>query len=397
MQIDNLKVRPPSVGLMFYALLSLTALSLLGAYFLDYSQKAFVPGYLQVAGGDVRLVAPTRGVVDFSVKLSATVEKGQPVARLQREDSVPVTGSVQQAQRALSAQKEQAAGLELQDSVSALRARQQAIQRQRDFAVESVKHAEQEAETRKRSLALEERRLERQNSLFAQGMVSAAAMDQSRADVLLRTGEVQAAERALSQSRWQVSSFDAELSTVGAELATSQGSFKREQLDAKRQTLDLDASSNLQVTSPLKATVTALAVAPGETVEQGQLLAKLTPKGAAMEALLLLPPAAVARIKLGQRVTLQLDAFPYQTYGLVQAEIMRIESSSLLADDSSVRHEGVAAGTVVRKAYANIINVPPAMGGLAALQTGMQFRAAVEVERKSFLAWLTWPLLKHLK
>lgn len=228
-------------------------------------------------------------------------------------------------------------------------------------------------------------------------MVAAAALDQSRGDMLVRAGEVQAAERALAQARWQVSSLDADLAAVGDELASRQGNYKREQLDVQRQTLDLAAGSQLQVTAPLAARVTALAVAQGDAVTAGQLLAKLTPAGAGMEVLLLLPPATIARVKPGQQISLQMASFPYQTYGLVKAQVDRIETSSLLADDSALRGEGVQSGTVVRKAYARITSVPAAMGGLPALQTGMQFRAAIEVDRKSFLAWMTWPLLKHIK
>lgn len=395
MQIDHLKVRPPSVGRMFYGLLAITAVALAGASMLEYSQKEFVPGYFQVAGGEVRVVAPVRGVVEFSTKLLSPVTKGQSVATLVHDDRTPNAGSIQRAQLALAEQKAQSSSIELRDSVAALNARHQALARQRSFAVESVTHASGEVDTRRRALALEERRMARQLALTEQGMVSAAAMDQVRGDVLLRSGEVQAAERALAQAQWQVSSLDADLATVGSELAARQGSFKREQLDVQRQTLDLDAGSKLQVSAPINARVTALAVAQGDSVEPGQLLAKLTPTGAAMEVLLLLPPSTVARVKPGQRVSLQLASFPYQTYGLVQAQIDRIEASSLLAEDSALRGEGVQAGTVVRKAYAHIIRVPASMGGLTALQNGMQFRAAVEVERKSFLAWMTWPLLKY--
>jgi hypothetical protein len=74
-----------------------------------------------------------------------------------------------------------------------------------------------------------------------------------------------------------------------------------------------------------------------------------------------------------------------------------VDTGSLMSDDSSLRAEGVPAGTLVRKAYAKVTFVPAQMGGLAALQGGMQFRAAVEVERKSFLAWMTWPLTKNFQ
>ena len=397
MQIDTIQVRPPSAGRLFYGLLALVGISVAGAAALEYSQKEYVPGYLQVAGGEVRVVAPASGVVEFSAKLMSPLKKGEAVALLVRDDHTPNAGSVQQAQQALAAQKAEASGIELRDSISALQARKQALSRQRTFAVESASHAAQAVETTRRALAIAERSMARQSALQEKGMVAAAALDQSRGDMLVRAGEVQAAERALAQARWQVSSLDADLAAVGDELASRQGNYKREQLDVQRQTLDLAAGSQLQVTAPLAARVTALAVAQGDAVTAGQLLAKLTPAGAGMEVLLLLPPATIARVKPGQQISLQMASFPYQTYGLVKAQVDRIETSSLLADDSALRGEGVQSGTVVRKAYARITSVPAAMGGLPALQTGMQFRAAIEVDRKSFLAWMTWPLLKHIK
>lgn len=397
MHIDTIQVRPPSAGRLFYGLLALVGITVAGASALEYSKKEYVPGYIQVAGGEVRVVAPVSGVVEFSTALMSPVNKGEPVALLVRDDHLASSGSVQQAQQALAAQKAEASNIELRDSISALHARKQALMRQRMFAVESVSHADQAVGTTRRALAIAERSMARQTALNEKGMVSAAALDQSRGDMLVRSGEVQAAERALAQARWQVSSLDADIAAVGDELATRQGNHKREQLDVQRQTLDLAVGSRLQVTAPLKARVTALAVAQGDSVAAGQLLAKLTPAGSDMEVLLLLSPATVARVKPGQPISLQMASFPYQTYGLVQAKVDRIEASSLLADDSALRGEGVQAGTVVRKAYARITSVPAAMGGMPALQTGMQFRAAIEVDRKSFLAWMTWPLLKHIK
>lgn len=397
MSFDTFAVTPPSAGKLFTGLLVLVAVSVYSAERLTYSQKEFVSGYLQVSGGELRVTAPMRGRVEFKVSPAGVVAQGDAIAVVYRNENTPAAGASIAVLRELNQSKVDAASTEHREAYAALNARKQALLRQRSFAVDTAEHAVQEVEARKKTLELEERRLGRQLTLQGQGMVSAAAIDQAHADVLSRRGEVQSAERSVGQARLQVASLDGDLNTLEADLAARNGARVREQVDNKKMALAVEENALQQVTAPRASKVTALAVSQGDSVEQGQLLAKLTPTDSTLGALLLIPPSAIARVKPGQQLSLQLAAFPYQTYGLVKAQIERVDTSSLMSDDSSLRTEGVPAGTMVRKAYARVTFVPAQMGGMAALQGGMELRAAVEVERKSFLAWMTWPLLKHFK
>ena len=397
MSFDSFAVTPPSAGKLFTGLLLLVSAAVFGAHHLDYSQKEFVPGYLQVSGGELRVTAPMRGKVDFKVAPADMVAQGAVIAVVQRNESTPAAGESVDVLRRLNQNKADAALAEHREAYAALSARKQALLRQRNYALEAVQLAISEADSRKKAVELEERRLERQLMLQGHGMLSAAALDQAKADGLLRRSELQAAERAVGQAKWQVASLDGDLSALEAELAAHNGARAREQVDNQKTALAVEENALQQVTAPRAARIAALAVTHGDSVEQGQLLAKLAPADATLSALLLLPPSTVARVKPGQELTLQLAAFPYQTYGLVKAKIERIDTGSLLSDDTSLRAEGVPSGTLVRKAYARITYVPAQMGGMAGLQGGMQVRAAVEVERKSFLAWMTWPLLKNFQ
>lgn len=396
MNADSLNVRPPSAGLMVYGSLALLAVSAAAAYNLDYSRKELVPGYLQVEGGEVRVHAPVRGYVSFKATIGQPLSAGAPVASIQRSLSTP-GGDTSVAQRAIISDKIEVLSQEFRSSDDALAGRRAALLRQRQLAQATVDQSLQEANTRRAAMALEQRKLERQEALFAQGMVSGSGLDQVKAELLSRRGELQAAERAVTQAQWQVSSLEADISALDSERASRKGSWARGKLELASAGVQVDEAERVTVKTARPAQLSTLAVSDGDTVEAGQLLAKLAPAGAKLEALLLVPPGAVARVKPGQLVSFQVEAYPYQTYGLVQGRITRVEASSVLADETSLRGEGVPAGEVVRKAYAEIETVPSAIGGLAALQSGMQLRASVEVERKSFLAWLTWPLIKNFQ
>ena len=394
MRPDTLSVRPPSTTRLFAGGLLLTLVAAVGAYNLDYSRKEFVTGYFQPVGGELRVTAPVRGVVEFAATPGTTLKQGQPLAIVRN----PLKAAAQdplEARRALNSARAQVATVEASGALSALEARKQALLRQQALAKDSVAQAERELDARRKALQLDEKRLERQQQLQDQGMVSSAALDQVRAEVLLKRGDIASAERAVTQARWQVSSLEADLNTVTAEQTLRRGAAEREHLQLKQAGLDVDQDSRQVVTAATEGTVTVLATGNGDAVEQGQLLAKLAPKEGGLQALLLLSPTTVARVQPGQTVSLQLAAYPYQTYGLVQARIERVEAGSLLTDETALRGEGIQSGALVRKAYARVISVPARMGGLEKLQSGLQFQAAVEIERKSFLAWMVWPLLKH--
>lgn len=391
---DHLSVSPPSAGRLVAGLVAFAAVCALGASQLDYSQKEYVAGYLQTSGGDLRVVAPARGVVSYAVGLGGTLQAGQALATVRTAETLSSGRTLLDAQRGILSDKRASLQAELAAAGQALQGRAAALAAQRTMAQAAVAQAESEVATRRQYVALEEKKFARQRELHSQGFVSAPALEQAQTDLLSRKADLQNAERAVTQARAQVAALDADWAANQAQMSTQREQLQRELSGVEQATTEAQRMDAVSVVAPKAATVAALAAGAGDTVEAGQLLAKLSPRDAPMEALLLLPATAAGRVKVGQSVSLQLTAYPYQTFGLVEAEIVQLENAPLLAEETALRSSGVPSGTLVVKATARLKNIPARIGP-SALHSGMQFRAAVEVERKSFLAWMTWPLLKH--
>lgn len=163
---------------------------------------------------------------------------------------------------------------------------------------------------------------------------------------------------------------------------------RREMADIKARLLRLEGTrsprqgATQQLSSPIDGTVTAIPVSAGESLAAGQLVAVVTPKDAPAEIALMVPASSVAAIRVGREVSLRLDAYPFESFGYVDAVVRSVD----LTPTASTKD-----GKPLVRAYAQVLRVPPRIN----LQAGMTGVAAVEVERRTLLAWLLWPLLKN--
>jgi hypothetical protein len=153
-----------------------------------------------------------------------------------------------------------------------------------------------------------------------------------------------------------------------------------------------------EITAPMNVNVLANAVSMGSSVSEGQLLALLAPKQVPLQALLQVPADAAANIRPGQTVELRMAAYPFETYGPVQALVDHVDRTAMSAADAPRLNRATTTEPMVL-ATATLQLVPQISsdGQLhpIELHSGMKFRASVEVERRTLLSWLLWPLLRN--
>src|SRR5437763_12813029 len=94
----------------------------------------------------------------------------------------------------------------------------------------------------------------------------------------------------------------------------------------------------------------------GESVQPGQTAAEVAPSGAPLVIEAMVANTDVGRVKIGQRVRIKVDAYPYQRYGTLEGEVTSI-SPDAVADKSG----GAAAYRVIITPAAQK-EIPPRLG-----------------------------------
>ena len=115
------------------------------------------------------------------------------------------------------------------------------------------------------------------------------------------------------------------------ELLRLRAKEKREAISRQISAGRLQAATELA--APTGGVVSGVAVAVGEAVVAGQVLATLHDPVSPLEARLYLSPADYGRVNAGQRVELAIPAYPREIYGTLSAVIASVSPAAVPAHE----------------------------------------------------------------
>jgi membrane fusion protein len=352
-----------------------------------YSKTTTVAGRLTGDRGIIRAVPARAGIVaELLVSEGQQVAAGTPLARIAiaTEDggaSLERRRAASVAERdALLRAREPAVGRVAAAEIQALRAR---IAGDRDeIAGLSAQIAEQRELVR--SAAAE---LDRARQVAARGFVSGH-------DVLVREELLATRRQGLSRLEQELGTRRARIEAGRAELARAEGrlALERSELAGERAALagaaaaDENASSVI-VTAAEAGTVTGILVNRGDPVSPDRPILSIVPQATRLRARLELPPAAAGLIEPGQSVRIAVDAFPYATYGTVEARIVSLSEATVPVPGA----DGAASEAFLVDASLDAQAIE-AFGRARALRPGMTVTARIATRSRSLLEWLFEPL-----
>lgn len=232
-------------------------------------------------------------------------------------------------------------------------------------------------------------------------LVEAARTDLDKAKEVAVRGflsqqDLRRREERLAQSRQELSSLLQQRANSLSDLERARADSARERADLARSMSDVRARSaavdarmaddgavsRTDVLAPTDGIVAALPRLAGETVAAGERVAVIAPSGAGLRARLTLPDDAVPMVAPGQTARLSVDAFPFQTYGTVEARIVRVSEQAVDTDEgkrfvafAEMKADGVDA-----------------YGRRRALRPGMRLTARIRTMERTLLQWLLDPI-----
>jgi hemolysin D len=186
----------------------------------------------------------------------------------------------------------------------------------------------------------QQERLARISSLESQGAISREYLFEIEQGVRDQQKDMTQTQGDLAQAIAQTHQSAAELAQKQAEAQqvklTSQQALQRLAIEAEQlqatladtQTLLTQAQSDLaqsQVRSPADGILSSLEIDnSGEFIQPGQTLAEIAPASTPLVLSALVPQSKAGLIKPGMETQIKLDAFPYQTYGVMPGEVISI-------------------------------------------------------------------------
>ena len=387
--------QPLSIKLTVVILVSVAVAIVTFLFSAEYSRKETVRGFLMPNKGVIKSFAAQGGTIEkLWVTEGDKVVKGQSLATIvvQQNNSNGVDLSTQLAEQ-LNAQ----ANL-LRDEIS----QHQALKIQELLNLQTQKLAsDNEKVALESQLTLAEEKLsllnEQQldfNQLNKNGYVSNLEKDRQQQALLEAKQEKQNIARLLLQHQNKLNQITFNLTNVPQQYTLRINNLKRQQADIQRQLAQVASNYKYTITASNSGIVTGVQVVEGETLSQSTAQAKpllhIIPENSELVAELLLPTRSAGFVEIGNNTRLRFDAFPYQRFGFISSEVVRIDQTLISPNEVQLP---ISLQEPVYRLRAKLTQQQmQAFGKAFDLKSGMLFEADIMLEQRTLIEWLLEPI-----
>jgi HlyD family secretion protein len=252
-----------------------------------------------------------------------------------------------------------------------------------EMEIMQEKLVEQNYSSRARLLEAQDKRLEVEREM---------QLTKNRERELLRELAAVQAEKAAFDRSWRQKTMEDMLSTSRDRDALSEQLRKAD----KRQKL-------VTLTAPADAVVLDISkISQGSIVREAEPLFTLVPITDQLESEVQIDSLDVGYVKLGDKVHVKLDAFPFQLHGSLHGDVTTISEDAFRRDASAGGGSGGGGSAIappgMEAYYTSRIKLSAQrvkhMPDKARLLPGMTLTAEIVVGKRSVISYLLWPLTK---
>ncbi|MEP7015625.1 MAG: HlyD family efflux transporter periplasmic adaptor subunit [Verrucomicrobiota bacterium] len=208
-----------------------------------------------------------------------------------------------------------------------------AYKSQIEFKLAEISQAESEVKFREKHVTSSKELVDRMEKLSETGGISQVDLIRLRLDLAGSEKDLSVAQRTLQQVKLDKKRMEIEYSRKRGEEVAEMEKLKFRVSALKGDLVNSDQNL-LSIRAPYDAVVISLTQRTvGNVVQSGQELCQLAPVKADPRARMILSETALPKLKASQRVRLFFEAFPYQRYGAVNAQLKWISPSAISSPD----------------------------------------------------------------
>ena len=389
-----LLLRPVSFTLLTGAALAI-AFALAGLFiFGEYTRKARVSGVLAPRHGVTKVLAQQSGLVEaLHAHEGALVEEQQALFSLVDSRAAATMEDLGKTIERQLAQRLRALAVQRGHALEAQRSELAGLEHRRSSLSREVEQLDTEIQLHHRRLALARQSADRWIRLESSGFISTAAADRERDAAIEVESRLESSRRTRLALERERAAIDIEAHTIQA-----RGAAQIATLDAQAAALDQErvergVQHRLAILAPVRGTVAAVLVEPGQMVTAGAPLATLIPPEAPLEAHLFAPSRSIGFLHVGQEVLLRYLAYPHQKFGSHAGRVTAIARSPLAAAELGFTPPDGTREPLYRIKVALVAQSVSAYGREEPLQAGMQVDADLLLDRRRLIEWVFEPLL----
>lgn len=190
-----------------------------------------------------------------------------------------------------------------------------------------------------------------------------------------QNSEIARCQSAIARSQEQIAVIRAERNRdIAAQLVDARKKLQS-QLEELKKAQEKDRLS--RIVAPVDGRVNQLAIhTVGGIVTAAQMLMMIVPENATMEVEAWVPNKDIGFVRVGQKAEIKVDAFSFQKFGLINAEILEISPDSIEKADGKEKTTAYRALLSLDQNYISVADQQ------RALSPGMTVNAEIKIRQK---------------
>ncbi|MEZ9398201.1 HlyD family secretion protein [Vibrio splendidus] len=361
----------------------------------EYTRRETLVGLVSPLGGMVKVQANDSGYVEkLFVKEGDRVESLTPLYEIKTERF---------DESGVGVKKRILASLESQYQLIIER-RQQEEERvdfERQALVEDIVRLDVETNIlrnvlnlSKNELALTKKLVNKQKVLLKNNFISELDYQKQQLDLISKQSQVETHNLNLQRLQREKQSLVTNLNNLDINLSISLKDLDR-QLEAMTQSkVEFLYQSDSQVRSPIKGIVASILAEEGHSVVNDQPLLILVPESEKAFVELYAPSRSIGFMKVGQKVRLRFDAFPYEKFGVQTGMITSVSKSSVAPE--MIANRRLIKNNEVEGLYQIKVELSKptitVYGREESLVSGMTVVGDIELDTRKIYEWILEPL-----
>ncbi|MCW7762328.1 HlyD family secretion protein [Photorhabdus luminescens] len=200
------------------------------------------------------------------------------------------------------------------------------------------------------------------------------------------------------QAQLQAEKLKSDMITTSVEFDNriSEYQYQRSELEIKLTNIDLNEA--MLVTAPYDGLVESLSVTPGQMINTGDSLAQLSPgKDRLYYLVFWLPNNSIPYVKIGDRVNIRYDAFPYEKFGQFGGRIISISNVAASYQElKSYSNSPIISSTMTNQSYYKVTAILDEnrfiyQGTSMEISSNMRAQTTVFLEKRYLYQWMFTP------
>ncbi|WP_175720247.1 HlyD family secretion protein [Burkholderia anthina] len=384
---------PPWRWLMIGVATALTLAIVAFLLFGTYTKRERVEGQLLPEKGLLTVAPPLMGtVIDLRVREGQAVAAGDELMAVSAEVATELGGTREMVGRQLKFQRSRLeTDLESQSQLSD-EARRGLLARAAALDQQLAQMALQKNQ-RTRQAELAERQLDKLQSMRTQGYASNSQVEQQEGVLLDTRSRLQDLERQRLDVTQQRDQSRQQLRELPLNTRNQRHDIERKLAELDQSIAENEARRAVILRAPQPSIVAALLAKPGQIVNAGQSVVSLLPQGARLEAQLMVPSRAIGFVRLGTRVVLRYEAYPFQKFGQQFGRVIEVSRSALSPQEVA---NLTGRNNVQEQLYRVVVRLDRqdihVYGKREQLRPGMALEADVLIDSRRLIEWVLEPL-----